>query len=360
MKFGIICRKNTRSIGEDIQAYAMSCLIPSVDYVIDREHTDDFVSKDKEAVAVIMNGWYMLAKWNWPPSQYIYPYFAGFHYSDYEGENVNDFFIKDDFIEGLGGEYLKKYGPVGCSDKFTEEKLKNKGIEAYFSGCAALTVPEMEDTEDKNKYICLVDISKKLADKIKKDSEKSDIEIREYSHTRENDKNRPFSEIVNSVKEILTIYQNAKCVVTTEFNCSMACLSMGVPVLYIENKEDVYMQSYIDLLNSVTEEDYLQGKCKYDILNPIKNKEDYKKIREEFITSCKEFVEKAKENNSTPEELNKFRYSEIEIKRWRHDAMKKALDEWYIFNKDQQKEIDKVTKKIKKQKIKIEELNEEN
>ena len=35
---------------------------------------------------------------------------------------------------------LKKYEPIGCRDLKTTDKLKNKGIDAYFSGCLTTTI----------------------------------------------------------------------------------------------------------------------------------------------------------------------------------------------------------------------------
>jgi hypothetical protein len=79
MKYGVIYHKQTGNIGDDIQAYAASRLLPRVDYMLDREHLDTFQSKEDEPVAAIMSAWYTWAKWNWPPSASIYPKFVGFH-----------------------------------------------------------------------------------------------------------------------------------------------------------------------------------------------------------------------------------------------------------------------------------------
>ena len=84
MRFGILYNKNNVNIGDDIQTYALKKFLPQVDYFIDSEHLDDFVTDNKETCAVIMNYNYSWAKWNWPPSRYIYPFFTSFYYGDYE------------------------------------------------------------------------------------------------------------------------------------------------------------------------------------------------------------------------------------------------------------------------------------
>ena len=73
MKYGILWRKTTKNIGDDMQSYAASLFLPSVDYQVDIEALDQFVAEDDEPVATIMSAWYMWAKWNWPPSKYVYP-----------------------------------------------------------------------------------------------------------------------------------------------------------------------------------------------------------------------------------------------------------------------------------------------
>ena len=133
MKFGLVLNKGTDNIGDDIQSYAAMRFLPSVDYVIDREGMDTFESNG-ERVKAIMNGWYMYNKSNWPPSESIDPLWVSVHISK------NDYFgIGERFLDGLGGEYLKYYAPIGARDVSTLELLRKKGIPAYLSGCLTLT-----------------------------------------------------------------------------------------------------------------------------------------------------------------------------------------------------------------------------
>ena len=68
MKYGVLWRKTTMNIGDDIQSYAQSVWLPQVDYMVDIEELDAFHSDNDEPVATIMSSWYMWQKWNWPPS----------------------------------------------------------------------------------------------------------------------------------------------------------------------------------------------------------------------------------------------------------------------------------------------------
>ena len=73
MKYGLLCFKETNNIGDDIQTYAASRFLPRIDYMIDREHIEDFVPKNKEYVSTIMNAWYVHDIYNFNFSPYINP-----------------------------------------------------------------------------------------------------------------------------------------------------------------------------------------------------------------------------------------------------------------------------------------------
>ena len=81
-KYGIIFYKKTSNIGDDIQTYASKQFLPQVDYIIEREKLDTFVSKDMEKVKVIMNGWYFHCAENWPPTPFIEPKLISMHFTD--------------------------------------------------------------------------------------------------------------------------------------------------------------------------------------------------------------------------------------------------------------------------------------
>ena len=68
MKYGIIVFKETTNIGDDIQSYAAMKQLPRVDYFIERESLNEFISNDNEKVKTIMNGWYMHNRFCFPPS----------------------------------------------------------------------------------------------------------------------------------------------------------------------------------------------------------------------------------------------------------------------------------------------------
>ena len=42
MKYGLLYYKDTDNIGDDIQTYAQSLFLPSIDYIVDRDNIDSF------------------------------------------------------------------------------------------------------------------------------------------------------------------------------------------------------------------------------------------------------------------------------------------------------------------------------
>jgi len=122
MKYGVIAHTTTKNIGDDIQTYAATKLLPHVDYYITRESIDKFSSENNEPVSVIMNAWWMWSKWNWPPAECINPLLVSMHVNDYRPIHNNGTPVRrEDWLGGIGGDYLRAYGPVGRRDRYSTE-----------------------------------------------------------------------------------------------------------------------------------------------------------------------------------------------------------------------------------------------
>ena len=253
MKYGLIVYIDTDNIGDDILSYAAYKLLPSVDYIIDRERMDTFLPNTNEYVKTIINGWFLKNKFNWPPSEYILPFFIGTHFS-----SVPYWGIKDEFLDSVGAEYLKKYEPIGCRDNHTVEKLKKRGVDAYFSGCVTLSLERFENVRNTEKII-LVDVS----DAVKKCVSKKyrDVEIITHSIKPSNKENFncfSWDERARRVEELLKKYQGAKLVITTRLHCALPCLALGTNVIMIKQNTHDYenrIGTYERILTCLTEDE---------------------------------------------------------------------------------------------------------
>lgn len=284
MKFGLVVYLKTDNIGDDVQSYAAKRFLPTVDYVIDREALDTFDSHG-EVVKAIMNGWYMYSKFNWPPASVIDPLWVAMHISE------NDYFgIGERFLEGIGGDYLRHYAPIGARDVSTLEMLERNHIPAYLSGCLTLTIPQFDNVEKTNEVL-LVDLDEKSEAIVRKmypaenfQSVTHNVNAEEYSALSAEDRLR-------RVEKLLRRYQGAKCVITSRLHCALPCLALQTPVFLIYKDEYApRIQSFLSLLHYSNIGNLGEKLQEFCVENPIENKKDYLSIRDSLTKLCRDFI----------------------------------------------------------------------
>lgn len=253
MKYGLLTYqegKEKYNVGDYVQSLAAKQFLPHVDSYLNREKLADYPGDD---VKLIMNGWFTHNHSNWIPTSNINPLFVSFHINS----TAAPFMLND-----KGISYLKGHEPIGCRDKFTAQILKEKGIEAYFSGCLTLTldnykVPDNErnekiyivdplynfPTKDKvflstkhfiksilnGKVFQLGKLQKQLEKIVDQDVLQNAEYVTQIKPTgREND-----DEKFQYAEECLKKYAKAKLVITSRIHCALPCLAMGTPVIFI-------------------------------------------------------------------------------------------------------------------------------
>lgn len=325
MKYGVLIHEKTKNIGDDIQSYAAACFLPSIDYLVDRDTIDTFKTVNNEKVSVIMSGWWGWKKWNWPPSECIIPKLVGMHIMDYDVRSWGSP-IYDEHLNGLGGDYLKCYGPVGCRDDHTLNLLKKHNIDSYFSGCITLTLPKMKKKKNKEKYICLVDVNDDVINKVNEIVKEKNVKVKIMTHRLpEGREKMSWKDRSKSVEELLTIYQNSECVITTRLHAMLPCFAMEVPVLCINDSSNrSRFLPYTNWCDCITTEQFLNNDI--DIFSIKCNIKQIKKIREEMINSVEQFIESVKNNDLNNLEIVK--YSNEEKIKWQNKLMKITLDKW--------------------------------
>lgn len=288
MKYGVVVYHETKNIGDDIQSYAAAQLLPRVDYYVEREIIDVFRPKEEEPVNVIMNGWFMYNKLAWPVSPCINPLYISMHFRQEDPLEIGA-----GFLEGLGGEDMRLHGPVGCRDRATQKMLEQAGIKTWHSACLTLTLQAKFPETDGN-CIYLVDISDDAIAFVKEKYPHEDIHIVHQVAEDLIDPEATWEERFANVEELLTMYQNAKAVVTTRLHCAMPCLGLGTPVLLIQ-REDIRELDRFDGLNTLvhhaSEAEFLAGKTDFDLANPSANPDTYLGYRQKLIERVQQFVE---------------------------------------------------------------------
>jgi hypothetical protein len=349
MKYGIVMHTETANLGDDVQTYAATKLLPQVDYIIDREHLDSFESENDEPVATIMAAWWFWQKWNWPPSPSIVPLLTSMHINNYDIYNRGTP-VKDHWLDGLGREYLDAYGPVGVRDESSLEFFKERGIDTYFSGCITLTLPKQKTTDDAGQYVCLVDLNETLKAKAMQLLENTGLRVVEVSHRcHYRGTEATLEERMSKVEETLTLYQNAKCVITRRLHVSLPCLAMEVPVLSVVDLKEpgnyTRWAPYSEWLHYVSNEDFKAGNFEYDFTNPPANKDTYKPYRESLINRVNEFIEETKDYEGIG--WRKTTYTQQDVLVWQNKLMKETLENWLHDSRGMMIKYNKSKAKIK-------------
>lgn len=138
-----------KNIGDYVQSVASSQFCSPFDEFIEQEEADTYKSKNGKRTRLIMNGWFQWRAENWPPSEDIHPLLVSMHISPLREEQL---------LCAKGVEFLKKYSPIGCRDRYTEKLLLSRGIPAYFSACVTLTLGnKYHIDENQRRGIYIVD-----------------------------------------------------------------------------------------------------------------------------------------------------------------------------------------------------------
>ncbi len=292
MKYGVIVCRDTDNIGDDIQSYAAACLLPRVDYYIEREHMDVFRPQEPQPVNVIVNGWMMNNKLGWPLSACINPLYISLHFLEDDPLRIGG-----DFLQGIGGEDLRKHEPIGCRDTATLNMLEKYGIKGYFSACITLTLPKKFIKKEDKPYICLVDVPEQAENYVRARYPEADIRIVEHVPVKQAalvDRSGSWNQRFRRVEELLQLYQNASAVLTTRLHCALPCLALETPVLYLQ-EDPVYdpgrLEGLSELFLCAGVKDYVGGHTEFDLLNPPGNPDIYRSYRNQILKSVQDFLE---------------------------------------------------------------------
>lgn len=288
-KYGVVFYQGSSNIGDDIQLYAAKRFLPQIDYIIERENMDSFVTDNYEKVKVIMNGWYFHKAESWPPTPFIEPKTLSMHFTD--NLMIDGWSAKHpEVFDGYGKKFLKDHEPIGCRDTHTEKFMKELGIEHYFSSCLTTTISLNKKKKVEN-IIYAVDVSEDIVHYIEEHTSAKVITLT-HIMTKE-EQNQPFEERMKQAEKLLNKYHNAKMVVTSRLHAALPCLALETPVLLIKHDDPLYpgrLDTFYDFVHSITEEELLIEKVKVDFNKPKKNPTKYKKYREQLIADCEAFV----------------------------------------------------------------------
>lgn len=249
------------NVGDMVQSLAALQFLPYVSYYTERRTVAD-PKHHLPSSFCIMNGWYSPGML--PPPPYIIPFYISIHISSRE-------VLTDTVID-----HLKLHEPIGCRDASTVFLLREKGIEAYYSGCLTLTFPRQKLKRSDKIYLVDVDTNglKLIPENIKKSSivipYLTPRHILNIVRKTKGKVLRPLPGINNSLREfielpkvffsskyrslfpqtftesdlanlihlfkaqsLLDIYSRAKLVITSRLHVTLPCIALGTPVIFL-------------------------------------------------------------------------------------------------------------------------------
>ena len=180
--------------------------------------------KNLNNIITIMNGWW------------LHPYNKNNDVSFKVPNNITPIFVSfhianDKLFENTYINELKRFEPIGCRDLVTTEKLQNKGVKAYFSGCLTTTI-DFYYWEKKTNNVYCVDTKK---------NNDSHIYVTQLNNKWKN---------INHVKgfydalDLLKKYKVSHKVYTSRLHCFLPCLAIGVPVNLISPSGNKNIKSW--------------------------------------------------------------------------------------------------------------------
>lgn len=329
MKYGLLTydefdQYGGQNIGDYVQSLAARQFLPKGEKIVylKRDHLNSY---DGEELKLIMNGWFSHIPENFLPSDKIQTLFIAFHLNST---------AKDEILTPRNIDYLKKNAPIGCRDKYTENLLKEKGIDSYFSGCLTLTLGNTYKVNEKTNKVYFIDpyigtkvsklkmlkamiktikhsallksIQKKMIckkgikgyilsvlfyEQYSKVFKEDLLENAEYLHNQFHCNND--IDYFNAAEDLIYKYASAKLVITSRIHAALPCTGLETPVIFVNNINDTEVSTcrfdgLIQLLNVMNHD----GKKLLPTFNfnDIKIKKDYESLAFKMSERCKSFI----------------------------------------------------------------------
>lgn len=208
------------NLGDHIQSICTERLLPKIETRFNRDSLNNVQSTSK--YLMIMNGWFTHEPRNFPPSATICPFFWGFHITDW-----NDSWSQMSSSECLS--YFNAHVPIGCRDRYTQQRLNDIGVNAFYSKCLTLTFP-LRPSAPRKGWNILVDVNVPLPEFIEDNSIRVTHQISPNvsEHTK-----------FTQATKLLELYRDhASLIVTTRLHCALPAVAMGIPVVFLGDPLD--------------------------------------------------------------------------------------------------------------------------
>lgn len=317
MKYAILTYESERkhfNLGDYIQSLAAAQYLPCVDFLLNREQLDSYTG---EPVKLILNGWFMSHPEHWPPAPAIRSLPVAFHMVA----------KKADAIAGPDKiDFFRQCQPIGCRDPLTVQLLRERGVEAEYSGCLTLTLGKSYRADQASGKVLFVDVlckepswyrafsSGKMFRRCLKSGKlfhpwaKWTALKRIFSgmgsghHLTQNlpcaDYPTPESRF-DLARKRLEEFSHARLVVTSRIHCALPCLAIGTPVVFIDGGFDPTdvtgrVGNFFDLCNTIHLDSRGRVTANFDLKKladgTLRNPENHKELARRMMERCEQFI----------------------------------------------------------------------
>lgn len=194
---------------------------------------------DQQPLGILLNGWFKTNPAELPSHPQLTPIYLGFHICSFQSSSL----VSPEVLE-----HYRRFGPIGCGDRYTLSLLKSHGVDAFLSHCLSLTLSFRLNDPDNQVETFIVSRNKRILDYLPSTIRSSTF-ISHYSGTTD------FASNMQRAMELLAIYRlRAKLIVTTMLHCALPAIAMGIPVVvFFPPNEDVQNLSDLERFSSIQE-----------------------------------------------------------------------------------------------------------
>jgi hypothetical protein len=275
---------STNNLGDEIQSIAARQFLPSVDLLIDRDDWTTAPPNPKGTFKIILNGWFTRYPEQWPPPDLLLPLPISIHITRERYRPTAPRAPAQALLEGEALAYLKRHQPIGGRDLSTVRLLRQHGVDSYFSGCVTLTFGA--EPVARGDYICAVDVDDDMDRYLAAHTRAPIVRLRHRDSG-----GGSFAQRCAKAEWLLSLYAQAKCVVTTRLHCALPSLAFGTPTLFVDNVADRYrLNGLVELTRCCSREAFISGAVDFDFDAPGKNSDAHLPLRRELIARLQSFT----------------------------------------------------------------------
>lgn len=214
---------STENLGDHIQILAGLQLLKRLGLApekwIDRDNeiaSAAMLNAQRRSLGILLNGWFKTNPAEWPPHPRLTPIYLGFHVRLFQAPTL---------VSTKALAHYRKFGPIGCRDRYTLSLLKSHGVDAFLSHCLSLTFSRRLDDPNNQTETFIVSRDQRILEYLP-NTIRSGRFICHYSGSND------FAANMRQATEYLALYRSkAKLIVTTLLHCALPALAMGIPVV---------------------------------------------------------------------------------------------------------------------------------